>query len=281
MVDSEHPQRPLAPLGCIEPHAPLLSRPSFDQLLYKVITVENLLRSVVGNYLHFNRVDSYSDFPNADENDGRQLPKDQPANNYARFQLAPDFSAAHYYDLCRERTYACCFSIVNSAYIWSNYANGSEQGKACVVFEFGKLRPMLNRTLNLENAALLYEGNFCRQIFSINYGLVDYVDWDAHQTNTQYLSNPIVYTYLKDADRFREEKELRISLSAIGIGNFALKDGTLMQFPPSLQLGFDFREAIATKTIRGILLGPDADSGFLTRELAKLRIKTALGPANS
>jgi len=96
-------------LGSIEPHAPLLSIPPESQLLYKVMTVENLLRSVTGNYLYFNCVDSYSDFKNVDEN-----------------------------DQSRARTYACCFSIENSDYIWKNYANENEKGKACVVFEFGK-----------------------------------------------------------------------------------------------------------------------------------------------
>jgi len=245
------------------------------------MTVENLLRSVTGNYLHFNRVDSYPDFPNADENDGRQLPQDQPANTAVRFEKAPDFSAARYYDQSRARTYACCFSTKNSDYIWNNYGNGSEKGKICVVFEFGKLRALLNRALNPEGAALIYEGNVCRQVFSVNYGLVDYVDWDRHRTNEHYLSNPILYTYIKDAARFREENELRISLSAIGIGQFALKDGTLIQFPPSLQLGFDFREAIANVVIREILLAPEADSGFLTQELSKLRIEPAPVSANT
>lgn len=276
----EHSQRPPAPLGSVEPHAPLLCIPPEGQLLYKVMTVENLLRSVTGNYLHFNRVDSYSDFPNADQNDGQQLPKDQPANAAVRFENAPDFSAAHYYDQSRARTYACCFSTKNSDYIWDNYGNGSEKGKVCVVFEFGKLRALLNHALNPEGAALLYEGNVYRQIFSVNYGLVNYVDWDRHQTNELYLSNPILYTYIKDASRFCDENELRISLSAIGIGQFALKDGRKIQFPPSLQLGFDFREAIANEAIREILLAPGADAGFLTHELSKLHIEPAPVPAN-
>ncbi len=279
MDRSKHPQRPPAPLGSIEPHALLLNTPPEDQLLYKVMTVENLLRSVTGNYLHFHRVDSYSDSSNADKNDGRQLPKDQSANAVVKFHKAPDFSAAHYYEQSRARTYACCFSIENSEYIWKNYANGSEKDKVCVVFEFGKLRAMLNRTLNPEGAALIYEGNLCRQIFSLNYGLVNYVDWDTHQTNEQYLSNPILYTYIKNAARFSEEKEFRVSLSAIGIGHFALRDGTLIQFPPSLQLGFDFREAIANTAIREILLAPEADLGLLATELSKLCIKPALVPA--
>jgi hypothetical protein len=265
----------LAPLGGIEPHAPLMRIPSGDQLLYKVMTIENLLRSITNNYLYFNRVDSYSDFPNADENDGLQLPKDQPLNAAAKFQKAPDFSAADYYDQCRSRTYACCFSTENSPFIWENYANGSEKGKACVVFEFGKLRTMLNSALNPECAVLLYEGNPCHQIFSVNYGLVNYVPWGAHRTNKEHLSNPILYTYLKDSDRFSEEREFRISLSALGIGHFALKDGSVIEFPTSLQLGFDFRSAIASAAIQEVLLAPDADASFLKHELSALQIEPA------
>ena len=263
-----------APLGCIEPHAPLLRMPKDEQLLYKIMTVENLLRSITGNYLHFNRVDCYSDFPDADENDGEQLPKDQPTNEAKRFRNAPDFSAADYYNQSRARTYACCFSIENSDYIWKKYGNESTKGKVCVVFGFGKLRAMLNQILDPESATLQYNGTQCHQIFSINYGLVDYIDWDTCRINESRLPNPILYTYLKDKNRFSEEKELRISLSAFGIGQFALQDGTMIQFPPSLQLGFDFRSAIGNMVIEEILLSPGADSGIIKHELRKLRINT-------
>jgi hypothetical protein len=260
-----------APLGSVEPHAPLLNVPPDGQLLYKIISVENLLRSIVGNYLHFNRVDCYTDFPGADPHDGRQLPKDHQGNANTRFEKAPDFSAANYYDQSRVRTYACCLSLENSDYIWNNYANGSAKGKVCIVFGFGRLRATLNQTLQPGNAALEYSGNRCHQIFSVNYGIVEYVEWDTYQANTERLSNPIKYTYLKDRT-FSKEKELRISLSALGIGQFALKDGSTMQFPPSLQLAFDFRSAIADQTIQQILWEPDSDSDFLQAELHKLRI---------
>ncbi|MDQ6987995.1 MAG: hypothetical protein Q9M25_09350 [Mariprofundaceae bacterium] len=88
----------------------------------------------------------------------------------------------------------------------------------------------------------------------------------------EHLPNPIRYTYLKDKEKFSEEKELRISLSAIGIGQFALKDGSMMQFPSSLQLAFDFKAAIADGTIRQILYAPNSDSNFLQAELGKLGI---------
>lgn len=272
MNETEPREHIPAPLGSVEPYAPLLTVPPDGQLLYKIMNVENLLRSIVGNYLHFNRVDSYAGFPGADPHDGRQLPKDLQGNACTRFEKAPDFSAANYYDQSRARAYACCFSLENSGFIWNNYANGSERGKVCIVFEFGRLRTMLNQTLQPGNAMLEYNSNRCHQIFSVNYGIVEYVEWGTHQANTEHLPNPIRYTYLKDKMQFSDEKELRICLSAMGIGQFALRDSSTMQFPPSLQLAFDFRAAIADGTIQQILYAPDSDSDFLHAELHKLRI---------
>lgn len=260
-----------APLGSVEPHAGLLNVPPDGQLLYKMMTAENLLRSILGAYLHFNRVDSYADFPGADPHDGQQLSADQVGNVGARFLKAPDFSAADYYDQSRARTYACCFSLNNSDHIWRNYATGSAKRQVCVVFEFGKLRATLNRTFHPGNAALEYNGVRCHQIFSLNYGTVEYVDWDRHRANAEHLPNPIRYTYLK-SKAFGAEKELRVSLSAIGIGHFALNDGSIMEFPPSLQVPFDFKAAMADGTLVQILLAPDADGDFLHAELYKLRI---------
>ena len=265
-----------APLGIVEPHAPLLNVPHDGQLLYKVMSIENLLRSVGGNYLHFNRVDSYDDLPSSDPhtdpNDGRQLPKDQLANFQVRFEKAPDFTAGDYYDKSRARTYACCFSLENSNYIWEHYGNGSAKGKVCIVFEFGKLRATLNETLRPGNAVLEYNGMRCHQVFSVNYGNIEYVDWDTYEANTKRLPNPIVYTYLKDKNKFSEEKEFRISLSAVGMGQFALNDDSTLLFPPSLHLSFIFKAAIRNGTTRQMLCAPDADVNFLQAELHKLRI---------
>lgn len=264
------------PSGSVEPHASLLNVPPDGQLLYKVMTVENLLRSIDGNYLHFNRVDSYADFPGADHNDGRQLPEDQQGNALTRFKKAPDFSAADYYDQSRARTYACCFSMVNSNFIWNKYGNGGAKGKVCVIFEFGKLRATINQTLQPGNAALEYNSKRCHQIFSLNYGIVEYIEWNTHQANMDQLPNPIKYTYLKDK-RFSEEKELRVSLSTQGIGQFALKDVSTMQFPPNLQLAFDFKSAIADHMIQEIQYASDSNSDFLQKELHKLCIMASKG----
>ena len=259
------------PLGGIEPHAYLLNTPPENQLLYKIVSIENLLCSIRGSYLHFNRVDCYRDFPGADPNDGSQLPKDYEGNAGSKFEYSPEFSAANYYDQARGRTYACCFSLENSDYIWRNYANGCEKGKVCLVFNFGKLRAMLNEMLKPGNAWLSYNGTRCHQIFSVNYGRVEYVEFSLHQANTEHLPNPIRYTYIKDKS-FSDENEMRISLSAAGCGQFALTDRTLMQFPENLQLSFNFKAAMADQTVQQILFQPGADTNYLKSELEKLGI---------
>lgn len=250
-------------LGSIEPHAALLNVPPEGQLLYKAMSAENLVRSILGRYLHFNRVNAYSDFPGADPHDGEQLGNDRQSNSAMKFAKAPHFSIEKYYDQSRDRTYACCFSLENSDHIWKEY------GDVCVAFQFGKLRATLNRTLQTGNSALIYNGTRCKQIFSVDYGIVGYVDWDSHREN---VPNPIKYTYLKDRKRFSEDRELRICLSALGMGQFALADGTSIDFPQHLQLDFDFRAAIADGTIQQILYGPNCDVDSLRGELRKVGI---------
>lgn len=274
MIDEVQVQNVPAPLGYVEPHAGILKMPPDSQLLYKMMTIENLLRSIEGSYLHFNRVDHYVDFPGADPNDGGQLPKDRKGNETARFAKAPDFFAADYYARARSRTYACSFSMENSDHIWRHYANGSDKGKVCVVFQFGKLREMLNQTLKSGHAAVLFNGSRCRQIFSLNYGIVEYVSWDVHQANAAHLPNPLSYTYLKGST-FSPEKEFRVSLSALGVGHFALNDGSLMEFPPGLQMELDFRAALASGAICQILRSPECDAAFLEGELGKFGIEPA------
>ena len=277
MNTAEQPQQANpAPLGGIEPHAALLAAPPDGQLLYKLMTIENLLRSIRDAYLYFNRVDSYGDFPGADRHDGQQLPADQPGNAGTKFMSAPEFSAADYYDRCRARTYACCFGLKNADYLWRNYANGSPRGKVGIVFDFAKLRGRLNQSFTLGQAMLTFDGIPCRQIFSLNYGIIEYVDWDRHQVNTEYLPNPIKYTYLK-AMQFSDEKELRVSLSTLGVGQFALNDGRMIEFPLGMTMSFDFRAASADGTIQQFLLPPDSDAAYLHAELAKLGFAPAPG----
>jgi hypothetical protein len=235
------------------------------------MTIENLLCSVEDSYLHFNRVDAYIDFPAADPHDGQQLPNDLESNSMARFGKAPWFSAADYYNQSRARTYACCFSLENSDFIWNNYGKDTKKGKVCIVFLFGKLRAILNKALAPENAVLDCNGARCHQIFSINYGLVEYIDWSTQQSNQTRLPNPIKYSYLKNR-RFLDENELRVTLSALGIGHYVLNDGGELAFPPNLHFGFSFKKAIVEGAIQEILYAQNSDSEFLCNELSKLGI---------
>ncbi len=243
----------------------MLTAPPKDQLLYKLVKIEHLLASLDSSYLHFNRVDRYADFPGADPNDGAQLLQDRLGNKSSRFVRSPSYSAADYYDQARSRTYACCFSLMNSAHIWSEYANGGKHGKVCLVFHFGRLRARLNQTLDPATAALEYGGIRYRQFFSVNYGIVSYVDWAKHQANGERLQNPVSYTYLKDT-RYSAEREFRVSLAAIGIGQLVI-GGAEFIFPESLPVAFDFREALADGTLERLEIAPDGDRAFLEAEL--------------
>lgn len=258
-------------LGHIEPHAPLLRPPPEGQLLYKVMKAEHLIASIAGGYLHFNRVDRYRDFPGADPHDGEQLPADLAANQAAALGSARHWTLADYYAQARARTYACCFSLENSEHIWAEYAQGAGHGKVCVVFDFAKLRQRLNATLEAGARLVLPNQETADQIFSVNYGMIDYVDRTAFRANHEFMQNPIVYTFLKDA-QFAPDQELRIALSALGIGKFVLRDRSELNFSDSLQLGFDFRAAISNGTIVEMLAEPAGDNAYLVAELARLRI---------
>jgi hypothetical protein len=259
-----------APEGVIEPHAYLLRQPAAGQRLFKVMRAEHLISSITDSYLHFNRVDSYRDFDGADLEDGVQLPADRATNAAINFEKAPEFTVAHYYEQCRGRTYACCFALENDEHLWQNYGAGGEHGRVAVVFDFAWLRQHLNAQIAPGAARLVWGDVPCRQIFSINYGIVDYVDHNLHRLNAEQLPNPILYTYLK-AERFRAEHELRVSLSTIGMGKLAF-GGQITDLPLSLQMQFDFRTAIAEGGIVLIETGPDCDQAWLEAELTKLGI---------
>ncbi len=136
---------------------------------------------------------------------------------------------------------------------------------------------MLNETCDPEKSRLSYNGLLCWPIFSLNYGIVDYVEFDTHRITEPYLPNPIQYVYLKSAALYSRERELRVTLSAPGMGHFALKDGSLMEFPRSLEVPFDFRRAFANDAIQRLLCSPDCAAGFVRAELEKRRIAPAAG----
>lgn len=256
----------LLPFDGVELHKQLLKVPHGNKLLYKAMKTEDLIRSISGSYLHFNRVDKYND-----NHDGEQLPKDLSDNLKSTFRGNRNFSAADYYNQSRSRTYACCFSIENSDYIWRSYGNGGKKGKVCLVFKFAKLRAMINEIYKNDMTALEYNGKTLKKLFFLNYGLIRYVNWKSYKANTKFYQNPIIYTYFKDKKDFSIEKELRIALSYMPVGRPTI-DGKLFQFPNHLHLHFDFGPAIGKGVLNRILHSPDCDTNFLYSELERFNI---------
>jgi hypothetical protein len=266
------------PLAWVEPHRHLLRQPEPGQLLFKVVKVRYLIDMLQKNYLHFQRVDTYTD----DTADGEQLPLDRLVGAGITFEKAPAYSLEKYYDCTRARTYACCFSLEHSAYIWEHYAPARDA--VCLVFDFEKLRRRLNASMqaSIDNHGLLMHGeNRFMQIFSIDYGVVEYADRQTHAFHPVRIANPIQFTFLKDKRRYASEKELRVALSALGMGQFVLNNGARMEFPPALQMHFDYREAFSDRAITEILCPPNFVAAqhvdTLRGEMAKLRMMATPG----
>ncbi|MCB9978503.1 MAG: hypothetical protein H6862_02700 [Rhodospirillales bacterium] len=227
----------------IEPHRPLLKQPPDDQLLYKYVKLDYFEDMLKHGYLYFNRVDSYKD-----SCDGDQLRLDREQNQRVGFFKSPESTAENCYDRCRSRTYACCFSLEHSSHIYNAYGRDA----VCLVFHFGKLREMLNQTIGAlkwqyGNGSSPASSGVFPNIFFINYGIVEYTDFSEDRLNTEYLPNPIQYTYLKDK-KFEAEQELRISLSTLGIPSPVIGDSPMI-FPKSFCLEFSFREAVSSGVI--------------------------------
>jgi len=260
------------PLAYIEPHRNLLRQPASGDLLFKVVKVSYLADMLRNNYLHFQRVDLYAE----DATDGEQLPLDRPVGAGISFEKSPTYTLEKYYDCARSRTYACCFSLEHSAYMWEHYAPARDA--VCLVFCFDKLRQRLNSTMqaSLDNDGLLANGeNRFRQIFSINYGVVEYVDRQAHALHPVRMANPLQFTFLKDKG-YASEMEMRVALSAQGIGQFVMNNGTRMELPSALRMHFDYREAFSGGAVTEILCPPNFVDAVhldnLRSEMAKLGI---------
>lgn len=256
------------PLAWVEPHQPLLKQPPESTSLFKVMSVENLIRSLADSYMHFNRVDSYNDFSNADKNDGDQLPRERETNEQIVFAKAPGVSLSDYYKKSRGRTYACCLSLDKSDGLLAEYGTGGSRGKVCVEFNFGKLRAILNDSMQRSPSPISYNGVPCKQFLSINYGLAEYVDLEKHKRNEDRVANPIQYAHFKDL-KYAKERELRITLHALGIGEFVLNNGTTILFPPNLRLGFDYKLGLRSGAIGGIAFSNDCDVDACREEMRR------------
>ena len=247
-------------LAYVEPHKPLMMQPQDKQKLYKIMTIEDFQKSMQKSYLHFQRVDTYKD----DGADGEQLILDRLVNKNVKFLNSESYNGETYYDACRARTYAYCVSLEKSDYIWDNYGNSkNSMGKVCLIFNFGKLRDYINQIVqnSIEHQGLMYGETQCKQIFSVNHGIINYInrqDFTFLKSAKSYLPNPIEYIYLKD-EKYKQEKEMRISLSALGVGKPALNNGEILEFSKSMQLGFSFRTAWEKGVLEKEILYNDPD----------------------
>lgn len=122
---------------------------------------------MLGNYLHFNCVANYDDFPRADINDGAQPPNERPVNASSSFVHDPEYNMEKYFDDSRSRTYACCFSTNNSKHLWENSGNHNDTPKICIIFDYIKLKTMLNATMLLPATRLLINNIPSTQIFQL------------------------------------------------------------------------------------------------------------------
>jgi hypothetical protein len=108
----------------------------------------------------------------------------------------------------------------------------------------------------------MYGAIRCHQIFSVNYGLVKYVDRSELTLNSVCYQIRLSIVISKISSTAKRES-FGFTLSALGMSHFILNDGGYLQFVPALQFFFDFRAAIADSTIIEILYSPDCDIGFL------------------
>ncbi|HGK7612073.1 TPA: hypothetical protein ACJ6J3_15705 [Legionella pneumophila] len=245
----------------LEPHKHILKKPHGNKDIYKIIPGNNFLDMIKEKYLYFRRVDTYSD----DLNDSALPNRDRNLSEQSKFQYAPNISMADYYDKCRAKSYACCFTTQISKYVWEHYCN-NDPNAICIIFRSGQLITYLNSTLN--NSRLIINERVHHDFFWVNYGLVDYIDYDDKYL-LELLPNPTEYLYIKDR-RYSKEKEFRISLSCLQYEHYVLPNGEELQFPESIKLEFDFTKNI----VKRLEIRPNHNNNFI-RE-----IKQVLGSVN-
>jgi hypothetical protein len=234
----------------IEPHAPLLNKAIVGSNLYKLISYRYFNNMLDRNYLYFSRVDTYND----DIRDSDVPDQDEEIHKAIVFEKTPNYTVYDYYNNCRSRTYACCFSIENSSYIW-------KYGDICIVFNSSNLINYLNN--NYKISRLQYKDKYLQNFFYINYGLVEYGSLKNDILANPWLPNPIMYAYFKDV-KYSHEKEFRISLSCLGLGKIMF-EGSEFIFPKSIELDFDFNTAVRLGIINEILVSPNIKKNLFNK----------------
>lgn len=250
----------------IEPYAEFLKKPDEGTLVYKIISVSNFMKMLEKKYLYFRRVDTYFD----DKKDSDQPEKDKTITNTARFQQCPHHTLTKHYAIARSRTYACCFSTERTPYLWEHYG---EPGaiNICLVFDCFKLIKLLNESYS--TGQLIVDGKISENMFCLNHGLVEYVNFDETviKQNLPYL-NQVRYTYLKDVSKYSEEKEFRTTFYFPGTGDFPIPGDGIFNFPDSIELNFDLRKAEKLGALTQIVFSKNCEEKYAEQIIERAQL---------
>lgn len=254
--------------GCknmsIQPHKDRIKQPDKGCKLYKIIPLKYLDDMLEKSYLHFQRVDTYND----DINDSDQTRIDKALSEKSIFLDSDNYSAKDYYDSCRSRTYACCFSTKQTDHLFEHYYNKAEDKAICLAFDCQTLIEQLN--INFSIAPIQYGTQRLENFLDINHGLVEYGNFEERFMGN-LLPNPIEYVYFKD-NKFSEEHEFRTVISTLGMGNIVLPDKNPFQFTESLKLSINLVEAINANILENIILTTKSDKEETEQLLKKYNI---------
>tara|TARA_R110002110_G_C13467715_1_gene719477 strand:+ start:2757 stop:3542 length:786 start_codon:yes stop_codon:yes gene_type:complete len=250
----------------IEPHEQLLTKPSNDTLLYKIVPSKFFFDMLRNDYLYFRRVDTYHD----DNRDSEQPDNHNDTYGKKVFEKDPTFTLTDYYNRCRARTYACCFTTENTKYIEDNYSNG-DPSCICLVFQCGKFIEQLNSIYN--ETKISFKNQLLENFFYINYGLVTYGKFNNFISKRGDMANPIEFAYFKDEDKYSKEKEFRITLSTHGMPKaFQLPDKSKFSFPDFIKIELNFKEALISNALKMILISKNHSTNFRSELEEQLKL---------
>ncbi|NTT85756.1 hypothetical protein [Tabrizicola fusiformis] len=133
----------------------------------------------------------------------------------------------------------------NSPEMWSAYGGpGGQDTKVGIEVRFSVLRRLVNEAVQAILETETGPTPHWLQLFSVNYGRVQHGDWRDMKLASDIFPNPVVPVFWKDGQRYGSEKELRIALSAIGIGQPLMGAARTFEFPKGLSYPFDLRAAL-------------------------------------
>ncbi|MBX9586230.1 MAG: hypothetical protein K2X50_03125 [Gammaproteobacteria bacterium] len=213
-----------------------LLQPSPDTLLYKIVKFDYFIDMCQKQYLFFKNVTQYEGNPK-----DSQMPKrERLLREAVRFENNPDVSLYDFDEPNRNNTYACCFSLNESRYIWKAYAADLKRD-LCLVFHYDNLKKYFIENYNISHfigGSKLNTNNFL-----INICKVQYVDEQSTLTNTYHknLCEYACYQYNKHLP----DDEVRLFLSP-NLSNFKKEPET------NIKLSVDWKELMEYGAFVGI-----------------------------